>query len=369
MILHKHVLTEIIKTSSAILVGLLVIFLSMRLATYFADAASGNLASQYVLKIVALKMLVSIQDLVPISMFLGSYTVVTSLQKHSELVSMKANGMSHLSMLFAVAKLSGIAALVVAIMTCIVNPMVELKLVELKDIGERTATIANVAPGVFKKISGGDKVFFAESEATDKTFLEHVFVHDDTQPFDAAMIAERSFILNNPVTGGKSAIFEEGTSYQGRPGTLSYVITNFKRYSVKIKSSGMTDVSAYPTYVTTWELIGPKGSYYAAELQWRLALPVFAFIAPLIGLLIALKQKRGSWYLGFATALGVYFSYLNALGIFKVMIKKQEVSAILGFASAHLLFGLLLLLLYLDLENKIRFKKNLRSTLTTKPNI
>ncbi|MBT4205734.1 MAG: LPS export ABC transporter permease LptF [Proteobacteria bacterium] len=359
MILHKHVLTEIIKTSSAILVGLLVIFLSMRLATYFADAASGNLASQYVLKIVALKMLVSIQDLVPISMFLGSYTVVTSLQKHSELVSMKANGMSHLNMLFAVAKLSGIAALLVAVMTCIVNPMAELKLVELKYIGERTATIANVAPGVFKKISGGDKVFFAKSEATDKTFLEHVFVHDDTQPFDAAMVAERSFILNNPDTGGKTAIFEKGTSYQGRPGTLGYVITNFKRYSVKIKSSGMSDVSTYPTYVATPELIGSKGPYYAAELQWRLALPIFAFIAPLIALLIALKQKRGSWYLGFATALGVYFTYLNALGIFKAMIKKQEISAVLGFASAHLLFGLLLLLLYLDLENRLRFKKNI----------
>ena len=358
MILHKHVLTEIIKTSSAILVALLAIFLSMRLATYFADAASGNLASQYVLKIVALKMLVSMQDLVPISMFLGSYTVVTSLQKHSEIISMKANGMSHLSMLFAVAKLSSLAALVVAVMTCIVNPMAELKLVELKDIGARTATIANAAPGVFKRISGGDKVFFAEDEAADKTFLKHIFVHDDTQPFDAAMIAERSFILNNPETGEKSAIFEEGTSYQGKPGTLSYVITNFKRYSVKIKSSGMADVSAYPTYVATSDLAKSEDSYYAAEFQWRLALPLFAFLAPLIALLIALKQKRGSWYLGFATALGVYFSYLNALGIFKAMTKKQEISVILGFAPVHLLFGILILLLYLDLENRLRFKKS-----------
>lgn len=360
MILHKHVLTEIVKTSSAILVGLLAIFLSMRLATYFADAASGNLASQYVLKIVALKMLVSIQDLVPISMFLGSYTVVTSLQKHSELVSMKANGMSHLSILLAVAKLSGLAALVVAVITCIVTPAAELKLFELKDLGKRTATIANVTPGVFKKISGGDKVFFAEGEAADKTFLEQVFVHDDTQPSDAIMIAKRSFILNDPQTGKKSAIFEEGTSYQGEPGTLSYVVTDFKRYSVKIKSSGITDVSAYPTYATTWGLVGSGRPYYAAELQWRLALPLFAFIAPLLSLLIGLKQKRGNWYLGFATALGVYFSYLNALGISKAMIKKQEISAILGFASVPLFFGALLLLLYLDLENRLQFRKSPR---------
>ncbi|MGY8843596.1 MAG: LPS export ABC transporter permease LptF [Gammaproteobacteria bacterium] len=358
MILHKHLLTEIVKTSSAILIALLAIFLSMRLATYFADAASGSLASQYVLEIVALKMLVSIQDLVPISIFLGSYTVITSLQKHSELVSMKANGMSHLNILSVVSKLSGITALVVALMTCVITPIAELKLVELKDLAKRTATIANVAPGVFKRFSGGDKIFFAQGEENEKNFLTDVFVHDDTQPADAVMLAKRSFILNDPETGQKSAIFEDGTSYQGASGTLGYTITDFKRYSVKIKSAGMADVSRYPTFVATADLARSENANYVAELHWRLALPLFAFIAPLIALLIALKQKSGSWYLGFATALGVYFSYLNALGIFKALMKKEEVSTFLAFAPVHLLFGTLILLLYLDLENRLRFKKN-----------
>jgi len=355
MILHKHVLTEILKTSNAILIGLLVIFLSMRLATSFADAASGSIAAQYVLKIVALKMLVSMQNLIPMSVFLGSYTVITALQKHSELVSMKANGISHLSILSTVSALSGATALVVALMTCVITPIAELKLVELKDLGKRTSTISNLSPGVFKKFAGGDKVFFAQEEAADKAFLKDVFVHDDTQPNDAAMVAKRSYILSDPKTGKKSAVFEEGTNYQGASGRLDYVVTDFKRYSVKIKLAGTTDVSRYHTFVPTVDLIGSKESSHAAELHWRLALPVFAFLVPLIGLLIALKQQSGYWYLGLVTALGVYFSYLNTLGVFKALVKKGDISAVLSFASVHLFFCTLLVLLYLNLENRFRF--------------
>jgi lipopolysaccharide export system permease protein len=364
MILHKHVLTEILKTSSAILIGLLSIFLSMRLATSFADAAGGIVDAQYVLSIVALKMLVSIQDLIPMSIFLGSYTVITTLQKHSELVSMKANGISHLSILYTVSTLSGIAALIVALMTCVATPIAELKLVELKDIGKRTASFSNVSPGMFKKFSGGDKVFFAQGEAADETFLKDVFVHDDTQPNDTAMLAKRSYIVSDSKTGKKSAIFEEGTSYQGVSGRLDYVVTDFKRYSVKIKSANMTDVSDYPTFVPTVDLIGSKEPYRAAELHWRLALPVFAFLVPLLGLLIALTQQSGHWYLGLATALGAYFSYLNALGIFKALVKKEEVSIVLSFVPVHLLFCTLLVLLYLNLENRLRFIKIWKNDIT-----
>jgi lipopolysaccharide export system permease protein len=357
MILQRHILTEIAKASSAILIGLLAIFLSMRLATSFADAAGGSLAPQYALRIVALKMLISMQNLIPMSLFIGAYAVITTLQKHSELISMKANGVSHLSILASVSKLSGVAALLITALTCVITPIAELKLIELKETGQSTATITNISSGSFKKFGDGNKIFFAQGETADKSFLTNTFVHDDAKPNDAVMVALRSYVLNDPKTGKKSAIFDAGTSYQGESGKLDYVVTHFKRHTVKIKSATVSDLSRYPTFVPTLELLGQKESHYAAELHWRLALPVFAFLAPLIGVIIALRQRKGYWYLGMTTALGVYFSYLNALGIFKAFVKKDEVSTMLGFVPIRFLFGMLLLLLYLDLENQLHFKR------------
>ena len=46
-------------------------------------------------KIVTLKMLVSLKDIVPIGLFLGTFAAMTRLQQGSEWIAMRAAGITH----------------------------------------------------------------------------------------------------------------------------------------------------------------------------------------------------------------------------------------------------------------------------------
>ena len=68
MILPRYFTREALKLSAAIIVGLFVVYLSTRFATYLGEAAEGKVAPQHIGRIVMLKMLVSMKDLVPMSL-------------------------------------------------------------------------------------------------------------------------------------------------------------------------------------------------------------------------------------------------------------------------------------------------------------
>ncbi len=109
----------------------------MRFANYLGDAASGKVAPEYVTKIVMIKMLVSLKDLIPISLFLGTFTAMTRLQQNSEWVCMRAAGISSASMIRRLMVVSTAASIVVALITFSLSPQAELNLIQLKEDGKK----------------------------------------------------------------------------------------------------------------------------------------------------------------------------------------------------------------------------------------
>ena len=117
VILPRHFVREIAKISGALIAGLFVIYLSMRLASSLGEAAEGKIAPQHIARIIGLKMLVSLKDLIPMSLYLGTFAAITRIQLNSEWVAMRAAGMGHQSLLRAVLALSIPAAILVGLIT------------------------------------------------------------------------------------------------------------------------------------------------------------------------------------------------------------------------------------------------------------
>ena len=160
MILPRYFLREAIKLTAAIVSGLFGVYLSTRFATYLGEAAEGKVAPQHITRIVMLKMLVSLKDLLPMSLFLGVFGAAVRLQQTSEWTVMRAAGLTHQQLLRPTFLMTGSAAIVVGLITLVVGPRAELTLQELREQTENEATIAGVRAGRFRDFSGGKQVFY-----------------------------------------------------------------------------------------------------------------------------------------------------------------------------------------------------------------
>lgn len=354
MTLPRYFIRETVKLTAAIIGGLFVIYLTMRFATYLGEAAEGKVAPQHIARIVGLKMLVSIKDLLPMSLFIAAFGAITRLQQTSEWTAMRAAGLTHGQLLRPLFIASGTAAIIVGVITLLVGPRAELELRELAEQTENEATIAGVKAGRFREFSGGSQVFYAESISDDERLLEHPFVRSGSGDDANVLRAAHAFIETDRISRDRFAVFENGASYDGVPGSREYTVTDFDRYAVRIENREPTRFGAYVGFLFTSELFGREKPAYGIEFQWRLALPICTFLTPALAVLIALSTPRGRWYLGLITAVSAYFAYTNVLGVGRAMMRKEVLSPLIGLWPVHLLFAATLVLLLMWHRRRLR---------------
>ena len=341
--------------------GLVIIYFSTRFASYLGQAADGKIAPSHIAQMLTLRMLVSMKDLVPMSLFLGIFGAIIRLQRDSELTAMRAAGAGPGLLLRAAFVLALASAAIVGTITLYAEPRAEGVLQEIKDQTENDATIAGVKAGRFKEISGGRRIFYAERIAENATLLQETFVQVRDGSDIGLMRSDEALVETDPVSGDRFAVFLDGISYAGQPGALDYVITNFGKYALRIEAHAPTDLSDQMNYMTTGDLLKYHASGFTTELQWRIAQPVAALLLPLLAVLIALVSNSQNWYLWLLTAVSGYFAYSNVLGVGKALMKKEVLPPEIGLWPIH--FGLIVAMAVLwHLQRRRRPHVQRRST-------
>jgi lipopolysaccharide export system permease protein len=335
VILQRYVMGEFLRAFAMIIGALTVIYFSTRFASYLGQAADGKIAPAHITQMLLLKMLVSMKDLVPMSLFLGIFAAVIRLQRDSELTAMRAVGVGPRTLVLAALKLSALSALLVGAITLYAEPLAESVLQKIKDRTENEATIAGVKAGRFKELSGGRRIVYAEAIGQDAGTLEETFVQVRDGGDVGLMRSDRAEVETDATSGDRFAVFLDGVSYAGKPGALDYVVTNFGKYALRIEAHSPTDVSDQLNYMPTSELLKYEAAGFTTEFQWRLAQPVAALLLPLLAVLIALVSNTQSWYLWLLTAVSGYFAYNNALGVGKALMKKELLPPDVGLWPFH----------------------------------
>ena len=67
MIIHRYIIIEIGRYFFVVVFGLLMLVITMRLASYLADAAEGKIAARHIIQMMGLKLAVSLKDLLPLA--------------------------------------------------------------------------------------------------------------------------------------------------------------------------------------------------------------------------------------------------------------------------------------------------------------
>ena len=354
MILRRYVRREYLRHFAMVLGALFVIYFSTRFASYLGQAAEGKIAPAHIMQLLGLKMLVSLRDLLPMSLFFGIFATIIRLQRDSELVAMRAAGVSPATLLLAAAQLGAVVAGLVALLTLYAEPRIEELVLRIKDQTENEATIAGVKAGRFKELSGGKRVVYAENIGTSNKLMEQVFVQVREGSDVGLLRSERGQVETEPTNGDRFAVFLDGISYAAKPGELDYVVTNFGKYALRIEAHSPTDVSDQVNYMSSAELLHYDAPGFRIEFQWRLAKPIAALLLPLLAVLVALSSNGHNWYLWLLTAVAGYFLYSNLLGVGKALMAKGSLSLAVGLWLIHGVLTLLLVLVWYVLRHPQR---------------
>ncbi len=337
MILERYIYREILEKLLWIIGLLLLILASNRFVGFLADAAEGELPGELVLQMLAMKMLATLPKLLPISLFVSVTLALSRLAQDRELTIISGTGLAAGFQFRTVFKFAAAFSLVVFVCSFIIAPWAEKGVSELKGRAEQESDISGISAGQFKEFSKGDRIVYVEDMTNNNDVMKNVFLQV-RQNQDLGVLRSNSARYEfSERTGSRYIAFQHGHRYTGKPGMLDYQITEYRTYAVLIEQDDESRALSRLEAVPSLELLGSTLPKYQAELQWRLSTMLATLLLPMLAVALTALSFRETRYVPLFIAIMVYFIYSNLLGISKTLIKRDDLSALIGMWWVHLL--------------------------------
>ncbi len=345
-ILDRYLIKEMLLTWLAVTVVLLVIMIGNVLARSLSRVTDGTIAADALLALVGLKSVGILVTLIPLSLYLGILLAHGRFYRDNEMAVMQACGVSWLDIVRPTAVLGVLGALIIAALTSFASPWAARTEQQLiLDMRERSALSA-LTPGRFVSTSNGSTVLFVEDASSDKTQFNSVFMHrqrDDQPPaVDTARIASYQ---RDEATGDEYLIFTDGQTSIGTPGDSEYVITDFRRQGILRPRAERTELNLRNKSKTMAQLLQEDGPDEKAEVQWRLSIPLAAFLLALLAVPLSYTSPREGRFGKIVIAILIYIPYANLLVLARKWIASGVLPAWVGLWPVHVAVFLLIVFL------------------------
>lgn len=344
-LIDRYLLREVVQTWAAVTAVLLLILLTNSLAYMLGKVVEGELAGGAVLPLFLTNVTGYVVTLVPLGLYLGLLLSFGRLYADSEMAALGACGVGPARLYRPVVIAGVLGALITGALTVWVSPWA--KRVE-HEVAARIAArseLAAVVPGRFNRAGGDQAVLFAEGRDRDGD-LSEIFVEASPDDDETWLIrAETAVPHVDPDTGWRFLEFRNGYRYTGEPGTADFQEVEFAAHGVRVPQASVQagDVGREGRSMTQlWRSNNPQS---AAELQWRIALPLACILLALVAVPLSHTTPRKGRYGNVAVALLIYLVYSNVLVVARNAVADGAVPPAIGMWWVHGLTALLIAML------------------------
>jgi lipopolysaccharide export system permease protein len=338
---------DLIKTLTAILLVLVVIIVSRKFLNILTKAIEGDIASETLFELLGLKTLAATGILIPPSLFMAILTVIGRMYRDHEMSILASGGMGARRLYRALSWMVVPVFLLSAWLALEVMPWTEQQVQALVKRDEQSADIRGIKPGRFNEFSAGDVVLYAESMDSANE-MTNIFVQSRQNQSTGVVIAEQGR-LKRTDQDEYFVVLNAGRRYQGIPGHLDFVISEFDEYGVRIGSPEEDSAAQKREAEDSLELWRNRSPKELAELQKRLSIPLGVAALTLLAVPLARIAPRRGPYGNVFTALLIYIIYENAQKISQGLLMTEKIPAHYSYIA---IYGLLLFLtLALFLKN------------------
>lgn len=343
MIIFRYLAKEVFVTLISLTSILVLIFLSNQLIQYLNRAASGNIPGLIIMKLMMLELPTLLSLLIPLGFYIALLLAYGRLYAESEMTVLRACGYGPNQLLRHSFLMASGVAVVVAVIMIWGSPLIYVERAKLlKTTGIQTL-VQTIMPGRFHAINDGQEVFYVQSMSRNHTEAEQIFLAKRTS-IDAhirwdILWADQAFAETDAKTGEDYIILQNGKEYQGIPGHSDYQVVEFSQYKTRLPHP-IINISEDLRTMSTNNLLpfNNKNPAKAAELQWRLSVPIMVFTLTLIAVPLSRINPRSGKYAKLLPAIIIYILYANLLFIARDAMISGKTPQWLGIWWIHLLF-------------------------------
>ena len=341
-VLDKMIIKDLFKTMVSVLTVLVVIIVSRKFIKVLAQAIEGNIATDTVLALLGLKIVIAATTFLPVALFMAILMVLGRMHREQEMSAIASAGGGVFTIYRAVFWLVIPLAFCAAGLSMYATPWAEEKTERLLHQDSENADIRGISAGRFSEYSGGELIFYTENvDPSGK--MHNVFVQN--KQGDKLGVVNAKYGRLEYLPGGLYLILEHGERVQGIPGQKDYTIENFKEYGVLVEKQSAPFIQ-HTESLPTEKIWKSTDINEIAQLQDRLNAPFGVLLLAFLAVPLAKSAPRGGVYGSVLIAFGIYFAYANLQKVNHSWVVSQIVPTWLGYFWVEtLLFGVGLIML------------------------
>jgi lipopolysaccharide export system permease protein len=355
-ILFRYISRELYTTLFGILMVLLIIFMSNQFARYLHLAAGGHVTMSAVMQLMSLQIPFLLAYLVPLALYLSILVAFGRLYMDHEMTVMFAGGMSQARMLIVICSVAVVITLAVGGLMLWLEPFLDRQRVQIFYESAAEATVEKVMPKRFQTI-GSNMVFYADEVERGALKMRDIFFAQRSKPKNDGVQSWTITIAKNAQESyqddGRFMVFQQGFRYEGEPGMPDYQTVQYQEYGIRISQTLPTH-NGWPSNASTLSLWPQRHNpKVAAELHWRMAMPVSTFILALLAFPLSRVNPRRGKFSQLIPAILLYIVYANLLFLGRNWLRKGLLDFDIGLWWVHGLMALIVvgLLMYRRINN------------------
>jgi lipopolysaccharide export system permease protein len=310
MTVGRYLASAITKPFFVILGVLAALFASYCLADVLANAVDSLLPASAIAEIVALKLLISLEVLIPISLFAGVVLGLGRLYSDSEITAMSAIAIPPGILLGAVLTVSAYMALGVAGLSLLARPWAYRQLAALTNADAALLNVGAMVAGTFYTGEDGGRTIYLTHRAGPQTAAQAVFVWLKYPDHIEVIHAGTAQTLPAQQRQDRRVDLTDTHIYDlGYAAPASDRAVNAQSMVVDPRNAVAQETRYATASMSSARLAAAHGPGTLAELQWRLSTPISTLLLGLCGLPLSRVKPRQSRYAKFGTAILIYSLY------------------------------------------------------------
>lgn len=334
-IIERYLIRETLQNFAAVIAVLLLIYMSNRFVRFLAEAAAGDLDSGVIVELLLLKLAANTVLLLPLSLYIGALLALGRLYRDSEVVAMHAGGIGLGVLMRSVTVLGLVFVVVTGVMSLYVAPLASERAETLTRQARTDSEVTGLYPGRFKEFSDGDQIVYAQDISASRKRLNTVFVQVRRDAELDIVHARSATHQVDSDTGDRFMVLRDGHRYEGAPGDADYVVHQFEEHGVRIRKREQVSTYRRLEVLSMAELLAGGSHTHAAELLWRVSVPISALVLVLLAVPLAKTSPRTGKYGRLFVAVLVYFIYSNLMSISQKAVERGELAPWLGIWPVH----------------------------------
>jgi lipopolysaccharide export system permease protein len=306
LILKRYINNEVLRVTFAVLLVLILIFLSTRFIKFIQLAVEGTISSGAVFQLLGLQIPAVVGFLLPLSFFLAIMLVFGRLYSESEMAAIKSFGLSDFRLATHILSIAILLALTSAALSFWVTPWstYQTKVIMLKE--ESESRYGALSPGQFQENADNSGVFFVNSKNEAGKIFDIFAVSGvkKNQQELKVTVAKSGYMVNQSKSRKNNSsnnsklkkqdymVLEKGAIYAYDKKTKTWEISEYDSHFTLLKPPKEEDIQVKTRAIDTLTLWENYDAVAVAELHWRLSAPLSILLLGFLAVPLSRTEPR-----------------------------------------------------------------------------